>query len=224
MDWRKALLLVACSGVGTANADAPPLVVVKREPIQADAGSPRAEVPIGTPFEFMGIMVGAPLGPECPQEQIPYAGSVYKLEAAKTACWAALGMQPGARTDTRNNDNLTVVPLSNKRPTGTGSVSAVVVNGVVEGLSVSTDGFVHAQELFEQLKQKLGTPSKQDTVKVISGVGASFTSPRAVWELPGAYVQFNGIVGAVNTGIILVYTDAEKAREQARQQQRAKSF
>lgn len=61
-------------------------------------------------------------------------------------------------------------------------------------------------------------------MQLVSGVGANFVSPRAVWELPGTYVQFNGIVGAVNSGIILVYTEKGKAREAARQQQRAKSF
>ncbi|MBA0348378.1 hypothetical protein JAK62_19525 [Stenotrophomonas maltophilia] len=224
MDWRKAVVLVAVGVVGTAHAAAPPLVVIKKEATESSAVGRSADATAGTPFEFMGITLGAPLGPECPREQIPYAGAVYNLGAAKSACWVAMGMQPGARTDTVNNDLLTLVPLSNKRPTGTGSVTAVVVNGVVEGLTISTDGFVHAQELFEQLKQKLGAPTKHDTVQVVSGVGANFAGPRAVWELPGTYVQFNGIVGAVNTGVIQVFTNTGKAREAARQQQRAKSF
>ncbi len=221
MNWWKPLLVMLAGVAGNAHADAPRVAAVTQEPMKA---SERPPLPAGVGFEFMGIVLGAPVVPECPQEQIPYAGAVYKLEAAQSACWAATGMRPGSQTDIRNNELLTVVPLSNKRPTGTGSVSAVVVNGVVEGLSISTDGFVHAQELFEQLKQKLGKPSQQDSVQVVSGVGAKFVSPRAVWQLPGVYVQFNGIVGDVNTGIILVYTDAGKAREAARQQQREKSF
>ncbi|QGL94590.1 hypothetical protein FEO92_20255 [Stenotrophomonas maltophilia] len=224
MDWRKALVLLAGGIIGTAHAAPPPLVVIKKgtdetSPVERSIGATA-----GAPFEFMGITLGAPLGPECPREQIPHAGAVYDLSAAKSACWVAMGMQPGARTNTVNNDLLTVVPLSNKRPIGTGSVTAVIVNGVVEGLTISTDGFVHAQELFEQLKQKLGAPTKHDTVQVVSGVGANFSGPRAVWELPGTYVQFNGIVGAVNSGLIQVYTEKGKAREAARQQQRAKSF
>ncbi|MBH1622421.1 hypothetical protein [Stenotrophomonas maltophilia] len=224
MDWRKAFVFLAGGVIGAAHAAAQPLVVVKEGTKETNPVERSLAATAGAPFEFMGITLGAPLGPECPREQIPNAGAVYNLGAAKSACWVATGMQPGARTNTINNDLLMVVPLSNKRPTGTGSVTAVVVNGVVEGLTISTDGFVHAQELFEQLKVKLGAPTKHDTVQVVSGVGANFVGPRAVWELPGTYVQFNGIVGAVNSGIILVYTEKGKAREAARQQQRAKSF
>lgn len=224
MDWRKALVLVAGGLVGAANAQTAPLVAVKREPVESGVPAPRSALPSSAPFEFMGITLGAPLVPECPKQSMPHAGGVYELGTAKSACWVAPGMRPGARTDLRNNEDLMIVPLANSRPTGTGAVGAMVVNGVVEGLTVSTDGFAHAQELFAQLQQKLGAPTKQDVVHVSSGTGASFSSPRAVWELPGAYVQFNGIVETMNSDVIKVFSDAGRARDLARQKQRAKSF
>ncbi|WP_439449798.1 hypothetical protein [Stenotrophomonas sp. ATs4] len=226
MDLGKALALVAGCVVCNAYAEQPPKLMVKpqsielsKRPTQSQSREADAET-----FEFMGIGIGAPLVPECPRERLPYAGSVYDLSGRKSACWAANGMRAGSPTDTRNNESLILLPLDSKRPIGTGSVTATVVDGKVEGLTISTDGFAHAQEIFEQLKQKLGKPSLQDTVQVVSGVGANFSSPRAVWELPGVYIRFNGIVGAVNTGLIIVSTDEERKREEARKLQRAKSF
>lgn len=219
MDWRKGLVLLAGCAMGTATAaDQRP----RFEPIET-IGLP-AKVNQTPVFEFMGIEVGGALGPECPVEHLPYAGAVYKTDTATTACWMASNMRSGSETNLRNNAELRIVPMSNKRPLGTGAVFASVVGGKVAGLTVSTDGFVHAQEIFEQLKLKLGKPTTEDTVQVVSGVGAKFTSPRASWDLPGVQVQFNGIVNAVNTGIITVRTNAEKTREQARRLQEAKSF
>lgn len=226
MDWRKAMVILVGASIGTAFAQAPPLVVVKKV-----AEAPRAQQAAATvvstggkPFEFMGIIVGAPLVSECPRSRAPRAEMIYDLSAAQTACWATATMRADSRTDARNNAHLTVVPLGSKRPTGTKEVTASVVDGVVEGLSISTDGFVHSRELFDQLKQKLGEPTLQDEVQVTSGVGATFSSPRAVWDLPDVYVKFNGIIGSVNHGLIVVYTHAEKERALAREQASAKSF
>lgn len=226
MDLGRALALVAGFLACNAYAEQSPKMVVKRQSIEQieHAIPPQSRTAEAEPFEFMGIGIGSPLVAECPREQLPYAGSVYNLSGLKSACWAADGMRAGSPTDTTNNDSLILLPLDSKRPTGTGSVRATVVDGKVEGLTISTDGFAHAQEIFEQLKQKLGKPTHQDTVQVVSGVGAKFSSPRALWELPGVYVSFNGIVGAVNTGIIIVRTDEETRREEARALQRAKSF
>ncbi len=219
MDWGKVLvLLLVCASGTVAAADKR----LRFEPIEA-SGLP-AKVNQVPAFEFMGIEVGGRLGPECPMEHIPYGGAVYKTEAATSACWMASNMRPGSETNLRHNPELSIVPVRNKRPVGTGVVFASVVDGKVAGLTVTTDGFAHAQEIFEQLKLKLGKPTTEDTAQVISGVGAKFTSPRASWDLPGVQVQFNGIVNAVNTGIITVRTTAEKNREQARRLQDAKSF
>ena len=219
MDWREVLVLLVGCAAGTASAaDQRP----RFEPIEV-SGLP-VKVNQAPAFEFMGIEVGGKLGPECPVEHIPYGGAVYKTEAATTACWMASNMRPGSETNLRHNPELSIVPLRNKRPVGTGVVFASVVGGKVEGLTVTTDGFAHAQEIFEQLKLKLGMPTTEDTAQVVSGVGAKFTSPRASWDLPGVQVQFNGIVNAVNTGIITVRTTAEKNREQTRRLQDAKSF
>lgn len=225
MDWRNCFGLLVVGVIGAASAEAPPLVVVKRQPDppKSEAMNP-PDTSMSSRFEFMGIELGAPVVPECPTEQIPYAGPVYDFKATNGACWTATGMRPTSRTDIVNNESLSIMPVPNKRPTGTRQVTAVVVNGVIEGLTVGTDGYVHAQELFEQLKQKLGTPSLQDEVQVTTGVGAKFSSPRAVWELPNAQVKFNGIVGSVDSGLIVVRTPAEQARDNARQEARAKSF
>jgi len=214
MDWRNCFGLLVVGVIGAASAEVPPLVVVKRQPVapKSEAMNP-PDTSMSSRFEFMGIELGAPVVPECPTEQIPYAGPVYDLKPTNGACWTATGMRPTSRTDIVNNESLSIMPMPNKRPTGTRQVTAVVVNGVIEGLTVGTDGYVHAQELFEQLKQKLGT-----------GVGAKFSSPRAVWELPNAQVKFNGIVGSVDSGLIVVRTPADQARDNARQEARAKSF
>ncbi len=226
MDWRKCYVLLAAGVMGTAWAESPPIVVVKSKTSQQSAtlSSPATPTAMPARFEFMGIEVGAPVVPECPTEQIPYAGPVYEFKTASGACWTASGMRPTNRTDVVNNDSLSIMPLANKRPTGTRRVTAIVVNGQIEGLEVETDGYVHAQDLFEQLKQKLGTPTLQDEIQVTTGVGAKFSSPRALWSLPAAHIKFNGIVGTVDSGLIVVRTPAEQEREDARQKQRAKTF
>jgi len=171
----------------------------------------------------MGISVGDRLVPECPTER-SYGGLLYNVAARDSACWATFTMRPDPRLNTRNNNALPIAPVDNKRPTGTRAVTAIVVNGRIEGLKIETDGFQHGQQLFGQLQQKLGKPTWQEMGQVISGVGAKFSSPRAVWELPNAYVEFNGILGTVDSGLIVVFTPEQRAREVARHAEQAKSF
>ncbi len=225
MEWRKSLVLLALGAIGTVGAQAPAPSEVKRQAISVEKAntSRRSDERPNTGFEFMGIFVGGRLVRECPVEQL-YGGAIYDLSSLETACWATSNMRQGPRPNLRNNDALTVVPVSKKRPTGTRTVTAVVVDGRIEGLRVETDGFQHAQQLFEQLQQKLGKPTIQGTSDVVSGVGAKFSSPEAVWNLPNVYVHFSGIVGAVDSGLILVYTPEQQAREAARQKAQTKSF
>ena len=225
MDWRKSLVLLALGAVGTVGAQTPDPSEVKRQAISVEKAntSRRSDERPNNGFEFMGIFVGGRLVRECPVKQL-YGGAIYDLSSLETACWATSDMRQDPRPNLRNNDALTVVPVSKKRPTGTRTVTAVVVDGRIEGLMVETDGFQHAQQLFEQLQQKLGKPTTQGTSDVVSGVGAKFSSPEAVWNLPNVYVRFSGIVGAIDSGLILVYTPEQQAREAQRQKAQTKSF
>nr|WP_313268988.1 hypothetical protein [Stenotrophomonas geniculata] len=232
MEWRKVVVLAVGGLIGSAHAQSGSLPEIKRQTIglespnkirKAGAADGGEEAVAGTGFEFMGIALGRPLVRECPQERA-YGGNLYNISSRTEACWATFSMRPDPRLNTRNNRSLPIAPMDNKRPTGTHAVTAIVVDGRIEGLNVETDGFRHANELLEQLQQKLGKPTLQETTEVISGVGAKFTSPKAVWDLPDAYVQFNGIVGTVDAGLIVVFTPAQRAREMARQVENAKSF
>jgi len=231
MEWRNVAVLAVGGLIGSAYAQSGSIPEVKRQAIgleshnkvrKADASEAGVEARAAG-FEFMGITLGGPLVPECPQER-SYGGNLYDVASRTSACWATLSMRPDPRLNVRNNRALPIAPLDNKRPTGTQAVTAIVVNGRIEGLRVETDGFRHANELLEQLQKKLGRPTWQETGEVLSGVGAKFASPKAVWELPDAYVQFNGIIGTVDAGLIVVYTPAQKAREMARQAENASSF
>lgn len=225
MDWRKSLVLLVLGAVGTVDAQTPAPREVKRQAISVENTntSRRSDERPDTGFEFMGIVVGGRLVRECPIEQL-YGGAIYDLSSLESACWATSSMRQSPRPNLRNNDALTVVPVAKKRPTGTRAVTAIVVDGRIEGLRVETDGFQHAQELFEQLQQKLGKPTIQGTSDVVSGVGAKFSSPEAVWNLPNVYVHFSGIVGAIDSGLISVYTPEQQAREAMRQEAQTKSF
>lgn len=232
MEWRKVAVLAVGGLMGSAHAQSGSLPEIKRQAIgleshhnvrKADASEAARVADAAAGFEFMGITLGGPLVRECPQER-SYGGYIYSVSSRDSACWATFSMRPDPRLNVRNNRALPIAPLDNKRPTGTQAVTAIVVNGRVEGLNVQTDGFRHANELLEQLQKKLGRPTWQETGEVVSGVGAKFASPKAVWELPDAYVQFNGIVGTVDAGLIVVYTPAQKAREMARQAENASSF
>ncbi|MDJ1520550.1 hypothetical protein MF545_00445 [Stenotrophomonas maltophilia] len=232
MDWRKVAVLAVGGLIGSVHAQSGYLSDIKRQAIGLEApnkigrgGSKEAggDSAPATGFEFMGIILGGPLVRECPQERA-YGGNLYDVASRKTACWATFSMRPDPRLNVRNNRSLPIAPMDSKRPTGTHAVTAIVVDGRIEGLNVETDGFRHANELLEQLQQKLGKPTFQESAEVISGVGAKFSSPRAVWDLPDAYVQFNGIVGTVDAGLIVVFTQAQRAREIARQSENAKTF
>jgi len=225
MDLRKSLVLLTLGVIGTAGAQTPAPGEVKRQAISVEKAntSRRSDERPNTGFEFMGIFVGGRLVRECPIERV-YGGAIYDLSSIESACWATMSMRQNPRPNLRDNDALPVVPVDKKRPTGTRSVRAVVVDGRIEGLRVETDGFQHAQQLFEQLQQKLGKPTIQGTSEVVSGVGAKFSSPEAVWNLPEVYVHFSGIVGAIDSGLISIYTPEQQARESARQEAQTKSF
>ncbi|MCF3492643.1 hypothetical protein GUV62_07975 [Stenotrophomonas maltophilia] len=232
MEWRKVAVLAVSGLVGSVHAQSGSHHEIKRQVIglevpnkvrKTGTSTGVDEAASATGFEFMGITLGGPLVRECPQEHA-YGGNLYNVASRNSACWATFSMRPDPRLNTRNNRTLPIAPMDNKRPTGTHAVTAIVVDGRIEGLNVETDGFRHANELLGQLKQKLGTPTLQETTEVISGVGARFSSPKAVWDLPDAYVQFNGIVDTVDAGLIVVLTQAQRAREMARQSENEKSF
>lgn len=181
----------------------------------------RAEIGARSPsFDFMGIQIGGDLGTSCAIEEI-------ESQRFELPCWIDSDLNNDPRRKRHyygDRDALLVHTPTNKRPVGTGDVSALVLNGRVEAVTVRTDGFAHQEQIFDQLQVKFGKPDSVRRSPVISAVGAKFDSIEAVWILPTGRAEFVGISSQVTRGFIKVYSNEGFARASKEAARDAASF
>lgn len=79
-------------------------------------------------------------------------------------------------------------------------------NGVVVGMTIGTNGVIGQEAAYSDLVKKFGAPTKKsmDAIKTVGG--ASHTSIVASWRLDNLSVSFNGVIGSVSDGIIVIQT------------------
>ena len=83
---------------------------------------------------------------------------------------------------------------------------ALLVGGVLEGVSFDTGGIRRMDFVFEELKDKYGDPSKKTTRVVRNIYGATFDITDAVWVKNNTSVIFIGAGSSIDSGTVKIFT------------------
>lgn len=89
-----------------------------------------------------------------------------------------------------------------------------IIDGNLEGIGFNTLGYSSQADVLDTLKNKYGDPTAIIPRTVRNGLGASYETFTAAWQLDSAVVTFYGIMTNVNSGLVKI--DTTKAEEQNR--------
>jgi len=179
--------------------------------------------PAGEPAEtsIYGITLGQPFTamPECSYQQGNYAGA--------HRYYTDMFQQPAPCFQHRNLSLIGTAPTGKvklyitypvgKFPEMYDGMTVSLIDGVVQGLHLSTHGIDTQGHDYALLARKFGKPLVKRTVPVQNRMGAAFEVIEASWQRPnGVSVSFRGATDKLDDGELIVTTPQEVAREQAR--------
>ena len=178
----------------------------------ASAASAQAGEPAET--SFYGIALARPFTgmPECPKDT--NYDNMYVIQA-NYPCYqhdkiSRIGAGLGG------DEDLTIMYPSGKYPEMYNGMYLHVVNGVVQGVKLITNGVASQTHDFALLVGKFGPPSSRRTIPMQNRMGATFDVIEASWQRPnGVSMTFKGVVNSLDTGQVNARTPQEVAREKA---------
>jgi hypothetical protein len=83
-----------------------------------------------------------------------------------------------------------------------------LIDGNLALLTVTTTGSPSQRTVYRSLVEKYGKPTRSTVEEKSNAMGAKYESIIATWELPDVTVQFYGLLGRVDTGLLMVGTPA----------------
>ena len=174
------------------------------------------------PLDFYGIEIGKPMTyPECATRTIGVT-TLYPFPfPTEEPCFMDV-TKPGRPV----SDGMVNVrwPLERGPKYAAGEIYARIKGGIVQRVSMSTDGAATQQDLFAELTRKFGKPQVNERHAVRTALGAKYTAIKAGWVTGDYVVVFEGIGFTVDGGSLEVYTraawDAEKADERKNETKR----
>jgi hypothetical protein len=171
-----------------------------------------------SPPTVYGIQLGAPPAfSECEKRQY---GAYWAYAAPTSLCLQA--PQASAGNLDLSRTVMIAFPFSQRPANASGStIGAVLVDGNVEALVISTLGYQFQDNILSDLTTKFGTPTSSQTLGASNGFGAKFQIVLATWD-QGDDLQatFLGQVpGAPNSGEIVIGTRKGVATRDARLKQ-----
>lgn len=111
-------------------------------------------------------------------------------------------------TEPITNENITIkFPYSDSPQMVKGSgVSAIVLDGKLEGVSFATSGVTDADDVIASLKEKYGKPLNFIPRKVQNRMGASFDTFIAGWTFDNLDVSFYSVMLNLDEGKVIIDT------------------
>jgi hypothetical protein len=159
---------------------------------------------LSTAPPVFGIELGKPLNlPEC-------SGDLSQRPCVRKepGMWGLVTNQAGAGTDAWLS-----LPVGGSTPSFLNVPAGLidVENGVVESISLMTNGINGQEEGLRLLVAKFGKPSTVTTQAVQNRMGAHFHTIWAVWHRSGYIVKYDSAVDDLDHGEINIQTDAYAA-------------
>lgn len=182
--------------------------------------------------DIAGIALGSKVQiPECKKER-QHGMVLYATENQAYPCFEDFRGARGTMNRQidlprgRDYDGITSIELGAAAvPAGVSpKASILMLSGVPEQVSLTTDGVEVQDTLYALLVAKYGSPSDTKEVQMQNAFGAQYRSIEASWVLGRMNVHFFGVLGSASEGSIIASTD--KAREflLSRRSEAASSF
>ncbi|WP_448670467.1 hypothetical protein [Pseudoxanthomonas mexicana] len=182
------------------------------------AGSSSAAQAKDAPTDFLGITVGSELSvPECGKdlegEALAKRMRVKGLRPTYAAlsdvtCWRHYSdFGVGEPLTDRVTSVKLVVPFD-KRPAGVVDVSLSLKARTVTSITLSTNGHRSQDSFSALLREKYGMPTESTNATLSNLYGASVESVVASWTFDNIVVDFMGVAGRIDEGMIIVKTRA----------------
>ncbi len=185
------------------------------------------------PTDFMGLTIGASFNlPECSWNGTGALATYdYWFNQSVKPCWEhnILESHPGDPLDTTGTFKVNFLPAKQYSPSGVDpdSVSVIVVNGKISGMTALTGGYKVQDDLLQLLSEKYGKPTKETTSQVHNAMGAKFSDVNAKWIKPDVIIEFAGIVSQIDSGVITILNPAAlqfEANEEEKRKENSGSF
>lgn len=172
-------------------------------------------------LDLAGIMLGQPMTmKECPSEIILKDHRSYKsdmdLKPEDKPCWKHT--YRGKPLEPLPQNGKVDIIRSTDYP-GVKGITAQLVNGSVEGITLITYGKNWQDRFFENLSEKYGKPSTNETTTEQNMMGAKFSNIVAEWKFTNLSVRFTGIVSDIYSGIVSASTPAGARADEIERQE-----
>lgn len=160
-----------------------------------------------------GIQIGAPLQlAECPKL---VAGSTAIYKGSNAPCIQEI-FPKAAPGNFATGGMIAFPPGQWPAQAAGGRIGVSIVAGNVAVLVVPTSGFNAQQRIYDDLVAKYGQPASRATIPMQNAIGARIEGIGATWHAGSVDVLFNGVIGKVDQGQLLIGTPAGIAERQAR--------
>lgn len=182
--------------------------------------------------DIAGIALGRKIQiPECKKER-RQGMILYATESQAYPCFEDVR---GARGTMKSQaglpegsdyDGVTSIELGSAAvPAGVSpKANILMLNGVPEEVSLSTDGVESQDRLYALLIEKYGQPSETKEVQLQNAFGAQYRSIEASWALRRINVHFFGMLGSPSEGSIIAGTARAREFFLTRRNEAASSF
>ncbi|MGV2287856.1 hypothetical protein AAHK20_04020 [Trinickia sp. YCB016] len=185
------------------------------------APAPAAPAPIETAKDtgLYGILIAKPIGgiPECPiQVAMPGDTSAPDYACFQHADARRYGLAPSG------TEMLYVTWPAGKQPdlVNGDSMRVSIIDGIVEGIHISTRGLAFQQHNYRWLEARFGRPAFKWKVTMKSHTGARFEVLKAAWKRPGRItIVYDGAENSTDSGALYIASVREQARMDAAPEQ-----
>ncbi|WP_206996279.1 hypothetical protein [Trinickia mobilis] len=179
--------------------------------------APAAPAPVETTEDtgLYGVVIAKPIGgfPECPtQVAVPADNDAPAYACFQHADARRYGFAPFG------TETLYVKWPAGKQPDLVNGYSMCVsiINGIVEGIRMSTRGFALQQRNYRLLEARFGRPAFKWKVTMKSQTGARFEVLKAAWKRPGRItIVYDGAENSPDSGALYIVSAREQARTDA---------
>lgn len=155
-----------------------------------------------------GFEFGKPLAlPEC-ERRPPSAVSAYMdpYLPAREPC-----VKPGRQPNRAG----IAMPLSQQPAHASNGMGAFLVDGALGALLVNTSGWMSQSLIYSDIIAKYGQPTTSRMVPMTNRYGARIDGIVATWSLPDLRIEFHGIMGNIDQGLLVIGTPAAVEAEAA---------
>lgn len=154
--------------------------------------------------EFLKIKLAAPPPPVCPIETLSSGTRMYMRPRDGSSCVKPFAVTRPAPLPT--GPKYTLEAWVSSAPRGIEMVTVEVLDGLVESVNVTTNGYESQAAILSALEDRFGKPEVSSSDPVQTAMGASFEALRASWTVGDVGIQFHGILGRINQGNVRAST------------------